>query len=145
MSLGALMRYLMTATGRDFFAEVERLGLSLSQIKSLGFMAERDPVTLGDIADEIGLSLPAVSRAVEGLHKRGLVKRVEDPADRRAKRVSLTAKGRRTFGGLIAMRVAGLRAFVETLDEDERRSVVEGLEPLMRRPEIAALRPGGRT
>lgn len=134
----------MASTGRGFFHEVERLGLSLSQIKTLAFMADREPGTLKAISDELGLSLPGVSRAIEGLHKRGMVKRVEDPDDRRAKRVSLTAKGRRTFEGLMALRVAGLREFAAGLTDEERRALARGLEPLMERPEIAALIPGGK-
>ncbi len=133
------MRYLVANTSRDFIQEVERLGLSLSQIKTLHLMADAEPSTLGAMADDLGLSLPAVSRAVDGLHKRGLVKRVEDSVDRRAKRISLTAKGRRTFEGLLALRVAGLRAFVDGLDQDEREALAQGIEPLLRRPEISAL------
>ena len=137
------MRHLITATGRDFFHEVERLDLSLSQIKTLQFMGSHDPGTLRAISDELGLSLPGVSRAVDGLHKRGMVKRVEDPDDRRAKRLSLTAKGRRTVEGLTALRIAGLREFVAGLSAEERKALELGLKPLMERPEIGALRPGG--
>lgn len=143
LDLGAVMRHLITATGRDFFHEVERLDLSLSQIKTLQFMADSDPGTLRAISDELGLSLPGVSRAIDGLCKRGMVKRVEDPDDRRAKRVSLTAKGRRTFDGLMALRVAGLREFVADLTAEEREALELGLKPLMERPELAALIPGG--
>jgi MarR family 2-MHQ and catechol resistance regulon transcriptional repressor len=144
LSLGALTRYLMTSTGRGFFHEVERLGLSLSQLKTLQFMAGQEPGTLKAISDELGLSLPGVSRAIDGLHKRGMVTRVEDPDDRRAKRVSLTAKGRRTFEGLMAARIAGLREFAAGLTDEERSALARGLEPLMERPEIAALIPGGK-
>lgn len=143
LHLGALMRHLIANTGRDFFHEVERLDLSLSQIKTLQLMADGEAGTLGAISDELGLSLPGVSRAVDGLHKRGMVKRVEDPDDRRAKRVSLTAKGRRTFEGLMALRVAGLREFVADLTAEERDALELGLRPLMERPEMAALIPGG--
>jgi len=140
--LGALMRHLLVNTGQGFFHEVERLELSLSQIKTLMFMADREPETLKAISEEVGLSLPGVSRAIDGLHKRGMVKRVEDPVDRRAKRVSLTAKGRRTVEGLMELRLAGLRAFVDGLTDDEREALARGLEPLMERQEIAALIPG---
>ena len=144
LDLGAVMRHLIANTGRDFFHEVERLDLSLSQIKTLQFMADHEPGTLRAISDELGLSLPGVSRAIDGLHKRGMVKRVEDPDDRRAKRVSLTTKGRRTFDGLMALRVAGLREFVAGLTAEEGEALELGLRPLMERPEMAALRPGGK-
>lgn len=140
LSLASVMRHLLVTTGRDFFQEVERLGLSLSQIKTLQLMSDREPDTLGAVAEDLGLSLPAVSRAVEGLHKRGLVKRVECSSDRRAKRVSLTAKGRRTVESLVALRVAGLRQFVDGLEPHERDALADGLAPLLQRPEITPLR-----
>ncbi len=133
------MRHLLVSTGRDFFQEVERLGLSLSQIKTLQLMSDREPDTIGALAADLGLSLPAVSRAVESLHKRGLVKRVECSSDRRAKRVSLTAKGRRTVESLVALRVAGLRRFVEGLESHERDALAEGIGPVLERPEILPL------
>ena len=142
VSLTALMRHLVTDTGRDFFKEVERLDLTFSQIKSLSLLAGREPLTLKAISDEIGLSLPAISRGVDSLVKRGLVKRAEDPTDRRAKRVWLTAKGRRTFEGLLELRLVGVRNFVDGLEPDERDALAEGLRPLMERPEIGALAPG---
>lgn len=141
LALAALVRHLMTGTGGGFFRELERLDLSLSQCKSLHLLGEREVASLKTISDEIGLSLPAVSRAVEGLVQRGMVKRAEDPDDRRAKRVTITAKGRRTFEGLLELRVAGIRAFVEGLEEHEREALADGLRPLMERPEIGALAP----
>jgi len=141
VSLTALMRHLVSDTGRDFFKEGERQGLTFSQIKSLNLLAQRDPMTLKAISDEIGLSLPAISRGVDSLVKKDLVRRAEDPTDRRAKRVSLTAKGRRTFEGLLELRLAGVRAFVNGLAQDERDALAGGLAPLMERPEIGALAP----
>ena len=124
------MRHLMANTGQGFFHEVERLELSLSQIKTLMFMSDHEPETLKAISEEVGLSLPGVSRAIDGLHKRGMVKRVEDPADRRAKRVSLTAKGRRTVEGLMELRLAGLRAFLDQLERRRARGARPRPRPL---------------
>jgi DNA-binding MarR family transcriptional regulator len=133
-TLAAILTHLQASTGRDFFQAVDKLGLSLSQIKSLRALFDADePLSLGALGDELGLSLPAVSRAVDGLVKREFVTRQEDPADRRSKRVALTRKGRRTYAQLYALRVAGLRAFVEDLDDAEREALATGLEPVARR------------
>jgi DNA-binding MarR family transcriptional regulator len=129
--LAAILTHLQAATGRDFFQAVDKLGLSLSQIKSL-FDAE-EPLSLGALGDELGLSLPAISRAVDGLVKREFVTRQEDPHDRRSKRIALTRKGRRTYSQLYALRLAGLRPLVEDLDEDEREALSAGLAPLLSR------------
>jgi DNA-binding MarR family transcriptional regulator len=143
LSLAALMRHLMTDTSPDFFREVERLELSFSQIKALNLLSDRAPLSLKGLSDSIGLSLPAVSRAVEQLVKRGMVKRAEDPDDRRAKRVTLTAKGASTMDGLLQLRVAGVKRFVAALEPEQREALLAGLTPLMERDEIARLAPRG--
>lgn len=63
------------------------------------------------------------------------MKRAEDPRDRRSKLVSATAPGR-TYEKLIAVRMAGVRRFVEGLEPAQREvlaaavgPLVEGLEP----------------
>ena len=101
-------------------------------------MSDREPDTLGAMADDLGLSLPAVSRAVEGLHKRGLVKRVE--AARRPARQARVAdrEGPAHLESLVALRVAGLRGFVDGLEPHERDALAEGIAPLLERPEISA-------
>jgi DNA-binding MarR family transcriptional regulator len=123
---------------------VDDLGLSLSQIKCLQLLDDADrPLSLKAIGDRLGLSLPAASRAVDGLVKRHFVTRQEDPLDRRRKRVLVTEKGRRTFEELMALRVAGLRDFLERLAPGEREALADGLRPLACRPEIAARLRGG--
>jgi DNA-binding MarR family transcriptional regulator len=128
------MKHLITATGRDFFKAVDELGLSLTQIKALHALDEADePVSLGRLSDALGLSLAAVSRSVEGLVKRGYVTRKEDPDDRRSKRVLITARGRRIYGKLFDLRIAGLRDFLSELDPDERQALDDALIPIARR------------
>ena len=132
--LAAILTHLQAATGRDFFQAVDKLGLSLTQIKSLRALFDADePLSLGALGDELGLSLPAISRALDGLVQREFVTRAEDPADRRSKRLALTRKGRRTHDQLYALRVAGLREFVEDLDPHEREALAAGLAPIARR------------
>jgi DNA-binding MarR family transcriptional regulator len=133
-TLASILTHLQASTGRDFFQAVDKLGLSLSQIKSLRALFDaEEPLSLGALGDELGLSLPAISRAVDGLVKREFVTRQEDPADRRSKRIALTRKGRRTYSQLYALRLAGLRPLVDDLDEDEREALSAGLAPLMKR------------
>jgi DNA-binding MarR family transcriptional regulator len=133
-SLATVLTHVLTSTGRDFFQAVDELGLSLTQIKALRALIDaEEPLSIKALADELGLSFPAVSRAVDGLVRRGFVTRAEDPDDRRSKRLALTAKGRRTHDKLYALRVAGLREFVEDLDPDEREALAAGLAPIARR------------
>jgi DNA-binding MarR family transcriptional regulator len=128
-SLTALMKHLMMTTGRDFFAEMEKTGVSLTQAKSLMLLIEAEqPMSVKAISDAMGLSLPGVSRSVEAMVQRGEVTREEDPRDRRCKMVSVTPRGRKLYERLMAVRIAGVRRFVEELDQDEQEALAHGLD-----------------
>jgi DNA-binding MarR family transcriptional regulator len=128
-SLAGLMKYLLVSTGRDFFAEMERSGVSLTQAKSLMLLTDAEkPMSVKAVADALGLSLPGVSRSIEAMVQRGEVTRAEDPRDRRCKLVSVTPRGRRLYERLMAIRLAGVRGFVEELDQDEKEALAQGLD-----------------
>jgi DNA-binding MarR family transcriptional regulator len=58
-------------------------------------LALRDgPASLGDLPDVLGTTKQAVSKLVDAMVAAGLVQRVADAADARAKRVQLSARGR---------------------------------------------------
>jgi DNA-binding MarR family transcriptional regulator len=126
--LTSLMRYLLVSTGRDFFAELEKVGLSLSQAKSLMLLIEsEDPMSVKAISDALGLSLPGISRAIDGMVQRGEVTREEDPRDRRSKLVTVTPRGRKLWERLLAVRMAGVRRFVEELTPQEQEALAQGV------------------
>jgi DNA-binding MarR family transcriptional regulator len=132
--LTALTKHLLLTTSRDLFHELERAGISLTQIKSLTFLAEADePLSVKALSDVIGLSVPGVSRAIDGLVQRGEITRMEDPRDRRSKLLSITPRGRRTYERLLAIRVAGIRRFVDELDPEEQEALARGLSAVARR------------
>jgi DNA-binding MarR family transcriptional regulator len=129
--LTALMKLLLVTSSRDFFVELEKAGISLTQIKSLTMLAEQgEPLSVKALSDLMGLSLPGISRAVEGLVQRGEITRVEDTQDRRRKLLSITPDGRRTYERLMATRIAGVRRFVDELDPEEQEALSRGLSAL---------------
>jgi DNA-binding MarR family transcriptional regulator len=127
------MKHLM-GSNREFFQALEATGIGLSQLKALGLLASVDePVSLGHVSEQLGISLAAVSRGVDGLVQRGEVKRAEDPSDRRCKLVTVTARGRATFERLFEIRVAGVKRFVEELQPEERTALGAALHPIVER------------
>jgi MarR family transcriptional regulator, transcriptional regulator for hemolysin len=126
--LTALTRHLLLTTSRDIFHELETAGISITQIKSLTFLAEaEEPLSMKALSDVMGLSVPGISRAVDGLVQRGEVTRVEDPRDRRSKLLGITPRGRRTYERVLAIRMAGIRRFVDELDPEEQEALARGL------------------
>lgn len=57
-----------------------------------------EPLRIGQIAAQMQVAGPHATRHVQALEGRGLVERVVDPHDQRARLITLTAKGRRTTG-----------------------------------------------
>ena len=57
------------------------------------------PMTIGALAERLGVTQQAVSKAVADLERRGYVARGPDPDDARARRVALTERGEAAIAG----------------------------------------------
>jgi DNA-binding MarR family transcriptional regulator len=142
--LYALVVFLHKNCNSDLFEAVGALELTLTQIKLLHHLEDQArELTLKQAADLVLISLPAASRTVEDLVRRGFVERHEDAEDRRMKRVTLTDPGRAVIRRLNAARLSGLEQFTETLTEAERRTLAGALSMLLERDAVAACRPEG--
>ncbi|MDX6583716.1 MAG: hypothetical protein QOI10_2900 [Solirubrobacterales bacterium] len=137
--LGAVMLRCMSADGGSAIRVIDESGLTFTQMKVLMTLAGTDDQAPGlkPVAEGLGLSLPSASRAVEGLVKRGLAARAEDPADRRQRLLDLTTEGRELADRIMAARLEGLGHFAASLNADEREQLDAALALLLEREEIA--------
>jgi DNA-binding MarR family transcriptional regulator len=143
--LYALVVYLHKNCNSDLFEAVGALELSLTQIKLLHHLDDTSrELTLKDAGEQVRVSLPAASRMVDDLVRRGFVERHEDTEDRRMKRVRLTDQGRAVIQRLNAARLSGLEQFADGLTPAERRALGTALSKLLARADVAACRPEGR-
>jgi DNA-binding MarR family transcriptional regulator len=142
--LYALVVYLHKNCNSDLFEAVGALELTLTQIKLLHHLEDKpQPLTLKEVAESVLISLPAASRTVDDLVRRGFVERHEDAEDRRMKRVTPTESGRAVIRKLNAARLSGLEEFVQDMTDAERRMLAAALSTLLERSDIAACRPEG--
>jgi DNA-binding MarR family transcriptional regulator len=142
--LYALVVFLHKNCNSDLFEAVGALELTLTQIKLLHHLEDQaHELTLKEASELVLLSLPAMSRTVDDLVRRGFVEREEDAIDRRMKRVRLTEAGRSVSRRLNAARLSGLEQFTTTLTETERRKLAGALSKLFERDDVAACRPEG--
>ena len=140
--LYALVVFLHKNCNSDLFEAIGALELTLTQIKLLHHLEDQPrELTLKEAAELVHVSLPAASRLVDDLVRRGFAQRREDEEDRRMKRVCLTDAGRTVSRRLHAARLSGLSQFTQTLTADERRSLAQALDQLLERDEVAACRP----
>ncbi len=144
--LCAFVAYLHKNCNSDVLEAFGALELTLTQIKLLHYLEERSSaVTLKQAAELVRISLPAASRMVEDLVRRGYVERSEDHEDRRCKRVAPTEAGLAVTRRLGAARLHGLGQFTQTLTDPERSALAAALAVLLQRPDVAACRPEGPT
>ncbi|HEY1515819.1 MAG TPA: MarR family transcriptional regulator [Solirubrobacteraceae bacterium] len=140
--LYALIVFLHKNCNADLFEAVGTLELSLSQIKLLHHLDDQPrELSLKQAAEVVHVSMPAASRMVDDLVRRGFAQRREDDDDRRMKRVCLTDGGRTAIRRLNAARLTGLEQFSTHLTTTERQFLAQALEQLLEREDIAACRP----
>jgi DNA-binding MarR family transcriptional regulator len=139
----ALAAYMMRSANVGTFNAIAELDLSFTQIKALcALESDGQERSVKALADSLGVSLPAMSRAVDGLFERGFVGREEDKNDRRMKRVRLTESGRTVPLALNEARLSALQELIGSLTGEEADALEGALGLIMeRREEIAAYRP----
>jgi DNA-binding MarR family transcriptional regulator len=139
--LSALLRHLFLYDRGNQLRVIEECGLSLTQCKALlelgGLGEEIEAKQVSDLAETFGVSVPSMSRAVDALVRERLATRVEDPEDRRVRRVEITAKGRGLVHTLLVVRQAGMESFAASLSAAPRRKLDAAVDSLMDREDIA--------
>src|SRR3954462_9147583 len=96
LKMGALILRCMGPQGGEILRVLDESGLTFVQMKVLVELQAPDEEfhTVTALAERLGISPASASRAAEGMFRKKLLTRVEDPNDRRVKRLALTAKGR---------------------------------------------------
>ena len=96
----------------------------------MGYIDRNDGASLSDLANHIGLTLPSMSKLVDGLVTRKLVRRVSHSRDRRRICLSLTPLGRGELKAAYRFTERYLSDQMAGLDEDELRSITHAMQLL---------------
>ena len=94
---------------------------------------------MGELAEDLGVKVPTMTRMVDRLVERGLVAREAFEDDRRVVQVAPTAEGERIAAEARAFRRGVIGSRLAGLDDDVRQRVLDALRLLERtlRPERA--------
>lgn len=110
--------------------------LSVPQFRALNFVQHHLDASLSDVAEHIGLSLPAMSKLMDGLVARKLVTRQIHHADRRRITLALTARGRALWQSAHDATQQSLAERFVALTERDRAVIINAmrlLQPLFGR------------
>ena len=121
----------MRRSMRSFIRYARENGLSMSQVNALFHIHRASGSGVTDLGEHLGISNAAVSQLLERLVQQGLILRCEDPADRRAKKLTLTEKGAQTLQEGIHARQGWLHDLAQTLSPAEKEQVAAALQILI--------------
>ena len=117
---------------RRLRVEDKAMGLSAPRTSALSVIVFRGPITMSALAEAEQVKPPTITRLVEGLERRGLVRRVSDATDGRVQLVEATAAGRGLLNQGRARRVARLAQGVAQLSQEDQRVLARAADLMER-------------
>lgn len=122
--LAGVMLALMKGSKNEVMQITTELDLSLTQLRTMFILDHAsEDLAVNQIADELGISMAATGRAIDALHRTGLVSRREDAVDRRVKRIALTDVGAAAITRIAEARIASMQKLVGALSAEERAAL----------------------
>ncbi len=104
--------------------------LSVPKFRVLIFLNRHEGASLSDIAEHLGLTLPSMSKMIDGLVARDMVIRQMDPGDRRRVTLAPTALGRTAMQSAYEATAARLAGRLAALPVSARRTILKAMQIL---------------
>lgn len=126
---GLITEMLKCCEDRKFF-ESNKFGLPYAELRCLLLFGGERYLTVKGIAQKLDVAKSRVTKLVNGLVAKGLVKQGDDPHDSRVKLISLTPAGHEKAHEIAAFQRELHRLILLHVDTDERKGIVSYLELL---------------
>jgi DNA-binding MarR family transcriptional regulator len=107
-------------------------GLGAPALSALSVVVFGGPMNLGRLAEAERVRPPTMTRTVQGLESAGLVRREQDPEDKRVVHIEATAEGTKVLQAARTRRVAALATSLEALGERDVRTLERAADLLER-------------
>lgn len=112
-------------------ADVQVCGVTVAQAATLEVLLDEGPMRASLLGTRLGIAPSTLTRNLDRLEERDLVGRVDDGTDGRARRIVLTAKGRRAAERLEESERDFARAILDRLPPASRGALVDHIEELL--------------
>jgi DNA-binding MarR family transcriptional regulator len=123
----AVMRFI-----RAQMSSHRALDLSVPQFRSLVFIERNGGSSLGEVAENLGLTPPSASALINVLQGRGMLSRRDSPGDRRRLTLKITSEGRHALAQSRAETQKCLSAMLSGLDAQEIVTITRAMRTLHR-------------
>ena len=126
-----LMNRIMGRYNANLRTEISALGLSTAKMRALAVLSVKDGLPIGELAVYAVVEQSTLSRALEGLLEKGLIRREVDAADHRSSRIYLTGAGRSAYDRLWPQMRASHNRMFAGIDEAERHAFLRTLQKML--------------
>ncbi len=106
-------------------------GITLRQFSVLAALSGNDGVSQSDLVNATGIDRSTLADMVARMEKAGLIKRVASKMDKRAKVVSLMAKGKKAYEKALPAVEKADAAIFEALPKTKQAALVSGLKDMV--------------
>jgi DNA-binding MarR family transcriptional regulator len=117
---------------RRLRVEDKAMGLTAPRASVLSVLVFRGPVTMSALAEAEQVRRPTITRLIDGLERRGLVRRVSHADDGRVQLVEATAAGKRLLQQGRARRVERLRQGIAHLSAQDQQVLARAADLMER-------------
>lgn len=114
--LSALLGRASVAISEEFHEDTRRYRMPIPHWRIMGCLFENDGMSLSELADLTLITQPTVTRLVQRLEAKRLLRKSADGRDRRMQRVALTARGHDKVRDLV------------TLANERQKRILQGLD-----------------
>jgi MarR family 2-MHQ and catechol resistance regulon transcriptional repressor len=109
---------------------IEEAGMCFTDFRILEILLHKGPLAVNTVGARTNLTSGSATTAIDRLETRGLVERVDDPDDRRARIVHLTPSGEKLIEKVFARHAKTMEKAIAVLSLRERADLTDLLKKL---------------
>jgi len=125
--LSALLGRASLAISEEFHEDTRRYRLPIPHWRIMACLFDTDGMSLSELSELTLISQPTMTRLVQRLENKGLLKKSADGRDRRMLRVKLTARGLDKVRDLITLADERQKRILQGLDADALKTTLQYL------------------
>jgi MarR family 2-MHQ and catechol resistance regulon transcriptional repressor len=118
------------AVNKKTFNTMKKGGLTISQFAVLEVLYHKGDLRISEIIDKILSTSGNMTVVIDNLEKDELVKRSQDPMDRRASLISITDSGRALIEEIFPKHLENINELFNVLTLDEKKNLISTLKKL---------------
>jgi DNA-binding MarR family transcriptional regulator len=128
--LGYFVRRLQVWIFHDFVRTLAAHDIRPAQFSVLVVIEANPGLSQADLADTLGIERARLVRLLDGLEKRGLMRREASPVDRRSHALFLTEAGEKALGPVKALAAEHESNLTERLGREKHDALLEAMRDL---------------